>query len=50
MDDFEKKLLNLLDKYHHYKYMTRKNSFWHYVGYEADMSLFDFMQWLNARK
>ena len=45
----EKELLQLLNTYHHYKFMTRPKGVWNSIGYDANMNLFDFFQWLESR-
>ena len=43
----EEVLLDLLEKYHHYKFMTNRNPF---SGWFAGMNIGDFMQWLKSRE
>lgn len=45
----EKELLDLLEEYHHYKYMSSGLGGM-FKGWGAGMSLVDFMLWLKSKK
>jgi predicted double-glycine peptidase len=47
-NDFEKNLLNLLEEYYHYKYMT-SGFFKSMLTNENGMSFYDFIQWLKSK-
>ena len=47
--EIEKNLLRLLQKYHHYKFMT--GGFWSiFRGWFQGMNLGEFMEWLRSRE
>ena len=46
--ELQKELLDLLKKYHHYKYMS--SGFWGtFKGWGHGMNLCDFMLWLESK-
>lgn len=46
--EIEKEIYDLLNKYHHYKFMTA--GFFNFKGWGQGMNLGDFFLWLKSRE
>ena len=47
-DETEKELLELLQEYYHYKFMS--GGFFKLLTQNVGMSMYDFIQWLKSRQ